>query len=66
MKKIFLVLTTFMYFSALLSAQSFMDEEFFSTKEASYEDLLKGFSASDNSLERMKIKMEAAEISSEQ
>ena len=43
-----------------------MDEEFFSTKEASYEDLLKGFSASDNSLERMKIKMEAAEISSEQ
>lgn len=63
-KQIFL--TTFLCLSATFFGQSFMDADFFSNKEVSYEELLKGFSGSDSSLERMKIKMESAEVSYEQ
>lgn len=66
MKKLLFILATIFGCTALVSGQNFMDGNFFSEKEVSYEDLLKGFADSDSSLERMKIKMEAAEISYDQ
>lgn len=66
MKKVFIFISTLLSAAFLLSGQNFMDEKFFSSEEISYEKLLEGYAKTNGNLERMKIKLEAAEISNQQ